>query len=26
VSIIDYYDDQAIVQVMNATPTGGSSC
>ena len=26
VSIIDYYDDQAVVQVMNATWTGAASC
>lgn len=26
VSLIDYYDDQAVVQVMNATSTGDSLC
>jgi alpha-ribazole phosphatase/probable phosphoglycerate mutase len=26
VSLIDYYGDQAVVQVMNATWTGGASC
>jgi alpha-ribazole phosphatase/probable phosphoglycerate mutase len=26
VSLIDYYGDQAVVQVMNATWTGAASC